>query len=109
MAREQFTRNCQFFSTTGPNATLVTGTYAQMSGSQTGALEGNFTHDISTLDQTDLLGPGGGPPALSLTMFGQTRSFPLDNVTTAATWLGYILLAITSIVCVMIVIGSDET
>lgn len=107
MAQEQFTRNCQFFDTTGP----VSQQYAvetAKTGDQTGNLPGNFTQDLSGgADMTDALGGGGCPSDQNIPIPIGGRTFTLSLALSKSCqgleWLGIALVAATAIACAFIV------
>jgi len=79
-------------------------------GDQTTGLPGNGALDVgpSAFDQTNLLGAESGMTDLTITVSHTTVTLPFSSINVWFPRLGWLLMAVTSVICAYIVTGNKQ-
>jgi len=106
MAKEQYTRNCQMFDTTGV-ATAAIATESALPINQGGSTMASSTVNLSgSIDESDALGGGGCSLDKTITVARMTVTLPFSNaLCTPLAALGSLLVAV-SLLAAAVIIGK---
>jgi hypothetical protein len=106
IAREQYARNCQMFDKALPESALYD-TEKLKTGNQTTALPGNgsVTLSSSSFDQTAVFA-SQGLTDIHVTVAGKDNTIELSRLNSWLEVLGFIGVAVTSLVCFRVVFGG---
>jgi hypothetical protein len=110
VAKEQHIRNCRLFDDASDESRLYEAEKAKDKNRDvTADLPGNQTVDISSkLSSENVLGGGSCVSDLNITVMQRSITLPISSICPQLAYLGYILVAIASLVAVRIVGGSKE-
>ncbi len=112
IAREQHIRNCKLFDDPSDESRLYDAEKAKdRNRDVTANLPGNETVDVAgKIKRDDLLGGGGGSCIgdLNVQVMGQSMNLPLSVICPHLGYLGYILVAVASLVAARIVASPSK-
>lgn len=110
IAQDQHKRACQFFEEKTPESELYkVESQKAMDRDVTASLPGNRTVDVSgTLSDANLLGAPVCVSDLSVQVWGVDVTLPISRICPAAGYLGWVLVAVASLIGFRIISGANR-
>ena len=110
IAQDQHKRACQFFENKSPESEFYkVESQKAMDRDVTASLQGNKTVDLSgSLSNADLLGSPACVSDLSVQVWGVDVNLPMSRICPAAGYLGWVLVAVASLIGFRIISGANR-